>query len=93
VTVCFAAQSSTSWLQIRILALNDRFHQQRAFAAVTTNVSVAGRTGLLLARLLLTQHLLAVAAMFFSGAAGFTKAAIQNGKNAPDKIFKVTSVK
>ena len=34
VTVCSASQSSPSWLQIRILALNDRFHQQRAFAGL-----------------------------------------------------------
>ncbi|WP_433989714.1 hypothetical protein SuNHUV7_05030 (plasmid) [Pseudoseohaeicola sp. NH-UV-7] len=37
----FVALSSRSQPEIRILALNDRFHQQRAFAAVTTNVSVA----------------------------------------------------
>ncbi|MEP5090728.1 MAG: hypothetical protein ABJR23_14985, partial [Paracoccaceae bacterium] len=32
--VCSVAQSGPSWLEIRTLALNDRFHQQRTFSKV-----------------------------------------------------------
>ena len=40
-TVCYVALSSRSLLEIRTLALIDRFHQHQTFAAVTTKVGSA----------------------------------------------------
>ena len=46
VTVCCVAQSSPSWLEIRALTVNVRFHQQRTLAAHWTNGRSADKTDL-----------------------------------------------